>query len=141
MPHSKTPGRGNHLIDGFTPDELLALSGIDELAITDGPITFRVGSSEVLAQFSLTDKVLRVEIAVVEGGGDGVLNSLIRVIERGARSRDIIAIDWVVYATNCADPNPKLTSVLDRLGFELGKLENGADCYRLRLSVNQRLRS
>ncbi len=136
-----TSARKEHLIDGLSPDELLALEELDELVITDTPINFKVGPSQVLAQFSEHDRVLRVEIAVVEDGGDGVVNSLIRVIERAARARDIIAIDWVVYATNCAVPNPKLTRVLERLGFQVGRLENGAECYRLRLSVNDRLRS
>lgn len=48
-------------------------------------------------------------------------------------------IEWIVYAINCTEPNPKLSRVLDRLGFAVRQLDNGSEGYWLRVSTNDTL--
>lgn len=127
------------LIEGYTRNELVSFDGLETLVVTGEPIVFRVGSAEVLGQFSKKQDVLTAELSVVEDGGDGVLIALIGAIELWSRSNGIVAIEWIVYATNCAAPNPKLTRVLNGLGFTLRRLDNGADCFWRRVSVNDTL--
>ncbi len=124
------------LIEGYTRDELVAFDDLDALVINGEPIVFRVGSADVLGQFSQTDSVLTAELAVVENGGEGVLPALIDAVERWSRAHGIGAIEWIVYATDCAQPNPKLSRVLELLGFVVRTLDNGAECYWRRVSTN-----
>jgi hypothetical protein len=63
--------------------------------------------------------VLAVHLAHVDGGGEGVLPALMGVFLRLAKSRDAIAIEWVVHATNCAKPKPRLRRILERRGFSI----------------------
>lgn len=112
---------------------------LEEFVVIDEPISFRVGQAEVLAQFSRKDRQLCVELAVVENGGDGVLPALINVVEARARSTDLVAIEWIAYATDCAVPNPKLTRVLERLDFEITTTGKGVRCYARRVSTNDSL--
>lgn len=132
--------RTSILIEGMTPDELVALDELEELAVTGEPIAVRVGSADVLAQFSIEERTLRVELAVIENGGEGVLPTLISVIERSAAARGLVAIEWWVYARDCAVPNPKLERVLHRYGFEIRETPAGAECYWQRKSINDELR-
>lgn len=127
------------LIDGLTAAELAAMPDLEEFVVIDEPISFRVGQAEVLAQFSRQDRQLRVELAVIESGGEGVLPALIEVIEARARRTGLTAIEWIAYATDCAVPNPKLTRVLERLGFEISMTDKGARCYARRVSTNDSL--
>ena len=127
------------LIEGLTPDDIVALDDLETFAIAGRPIIFRVGTAEVLAEFSQSDTVLKTELAVVEQGGEGVLPVLIDVIERAATRRGITAIEWWVYARNCQTPNPKLARVLERLGFEIRELQPGSEIYWQRLSTNASL--
>ena len=127
--------RNNILIEGCTVDELIAIDELEALVVTGDPIIFCVGSAEVLGEFSRAGDVLTVELAVVEAGGEGILITLVDAVERWSRSR-VAAIEWIVYATDCAEPNPRLIRVLTRFGFELHSRDKAADCYRRRVSVN-----
>ena len=124
------------LIEGYTRDELAAFDDLEALVLNGEPIVFRIGSANVLGQFSRDDSVLTAEVAVVENGGEGVLPALIDAVERWSRAHGVGAIEWIVYATDCAEPNPKLTSVLERLGFIIRILDNGAQGYWRRVSAN-----
>lgn len=73
--------RSQILIEGYTKDELVAFGDLEALAINGEPIVFRVGTADVLGQFSRHEDVLIAELAVVEGGGDGVLVALIDAVE------------------------------------------------------------
>ena len=128
------------LIEGLTPEELISLDDLEGYVATGKPIIFKVGSAEALAQFSIQEKILKVEFAVVEHGGEGVLPTLIRVIERSAISQGISAIEWCVYARNCAVPNPKLEKLLNKLGFVVRKNGEGSEFYWKRKSTNSSLR-
>lgn len=129
------------LIEGMTPDEIVWLHDLKAYAAIDEPIVFRVGQAEVLGAFSVVGTVLAVELAVVDKGGDGILPLLVDTIERAARTRRFTTIEWVVYARNCASPNPKLERVLERIGFEVRRDGKGAEHYWQRRSINDALRN
>ena len=129
----------NLLIEGLSPDELISLEDLEGYAVVGRPIVFSVGSAEVLAEFSITKNVLAVEIAVIERGGEGVLPVLVRTIERSALARGLAAIEWSIYARNCAVPNPKLDKILDHLKFEIRKANAGGEYYWKRVSANDSL--
>ena len=103
------------------------MANLEGYAIAGRPIVFSVGSANVLAEFSVNEKLLKVEIAVVEKGGEGVIPLLVDVIEQAALLHRFTAIEWVVLARNCSPPNPKLMKVLERIGFEVRAEESGAD--------------
>src|SRR5262245_13733671 len=95
-------------IEGYTPDELLAIPDeqIRAYVFTDEPITFRIGTAEILGSFRLDDRRLIAELAHIDGGGEGVLPTLVAVCDRYARQRGLQSIEWIVHAVHCANPNP-----------------------------------
>ncbi len=127
------------LIDGIKPNDLVNLGGLEAYALAGRPIVFSVGDAEVLAEFTKSEKVLLVEIAVVEKGGEGVLPVLIDTIEKAALSRYFSAIEWSVLARNCSTPNLKLMRVLEKIGFEVHRPQSGAEFYWQRRSINDSL--
>ncbi len=127
------------LIEGLRPDELISLEDLEIYAAIGRPIVISVGSAEVLAEFSIDGRVLGVELAVVDRGDEGVLFALIDVIEKSALRRGLTAIEWSVYARNCAEPNPKLERVLQATGFEIRKTVTGSEFYWQRRSTNNSL--
>ncbi|MEM8837626.1 MAG: hypothetical protein AAGE89_06000 [Pseudomonadota bacterium] len=129
------------LIERLAPKDLISLDDLEGFAVAGRPIVFSVGAAEILAEFSISENVLHVEIAVVEQGGEGVLPILIDTIEKAALMRNFIAIEWSVPARNCAQPNPKLMKVLERIGFEVRRIESGSEYYWQRRSTNDSLLS
>ena len=127
------------LIDGIKPNELVNLDDLEAYTLAGRPIVFSVGEAEILAEFSKSEKVLSVEIAVVEQGGEGVLPVLIDTIEKAASMRDFSAIEWSVLARNCSTPNPKLMRVLEKIGFEVRQFDSGPEYYWQRRSTNDSL--
>jgi hypothetical protein len=124
------------LIEGLTPDEILALS--DEhvaTLITTGPIIFTAGSAEILARIEILADRLLMEFAQIDGGGEGVLPALWLVAERFARQRGLSSVEWIVHAVNCAQPNLKLRRVLERRGFQVKEVEGIGVAYYHRHSV------
>lgn len=106
------------LIEGFSPEELLMLNREEReaLLITNKPVVFRAGSAEILAEFQRNAEELIVDLAHIDGGGEGVLPTITRLITSYAECNGYSSIQWRVHATNCADPNPKLQRVLERTG-------------------------
>jgi hypothetical protein len=74
---------------------------------------------------------LIAELAHIDGGGEGVLPTITTLLRTVARRRQLAEIEWLVYATNCARPNPKLRRVLVKSRFEVEKHEVKGECYRL----------
>jgi len=106
-------------IDGLTIDEFQALSK-DEmvgLVFCDRPVVFRVETAEILGQFRKSPDRLKVELAYIEGGGEGALPLIWNLASSYAISRGFKDVDWYVHAVNCANPNPKLRRVLLRKKF------------------------
>lgn len=127
------------LIDGIEPNEIVNLDDLEAYTLAGRPIVFSVGEAEVLAEFSKSGRVLSVEIAVVEQGGQGVLPVLIDTIERAALMREFHAIEWTILARNCSTPNPKLMRVLEKMGFEVRQLNSATEFYWQQRSTNDSL--
>ncbi|MCB1032413.1 MAG: hypothetical protein KDD47_01090 [Acidobacteria bacterium] len=124
-------------IEGLEPDELLALRDdeFETLILHGQPVAFRAGTAEVLGQFEIDRNRLVVELAHIDGGGEGVLLTLVALARRYASSRSVPEVEWMVYATNCARPNPKLLRVLRRRGYVLRTVEGKGECYYRRESI------
>lgn len=124
------------LIEGLEPDDILALPDEHVAALAAvGPVAFKVGSAEILGQIRLTATSLMIELAQIDGGGEGVLPTLWRLAERFARQRKMDTVEWVVHALTCAQPNLKLRSFLDRYGFQVQEVEGIGQAYYLRHRV------
>lgn len=119
------------LIEGFRPEELPEAFGPQFQAeiLAGRPLVARAGTSEVLMSLELRDDLLRAELAHVDGGGEGVLPALISIIVRLARLRGAREVEWLVFATNCARPNPRLRPVLERRGFVVKEISGRGPCY------------
>ncbi len=63
------------LIAGLDPSEVLQLPPADlrELLLVDRAILFEAGTAEVLAQLTDRGSTLCIELAQIDGGGEGVL--------------------------------------------------------------------
>jgi hypothetical protein len=119
------------LIEGCTVNEMLSLLEEQEALVFSGrPVVFRVGSARILGQFSLPSSgPLVLELAQIDGGGEGVLPTLAALAQRYARKRGVREVEWLVYATNCAEPNLKLRRVLVRRGFTVREVAGKGECY------------
>lgn len=100
-------------IEGYSPDEILALRDdqLDVFVLSARPIVFRAGTAEILGEFKVRGESLVVELAQIDGGGEGVLPTLTSLAQRYAKQRRLKS-EWVVHALNCAEPNLKLRRVL-----------------------------
>jgi len=126
------------LIEGLTVDEMLALPDEHIAALVAvGPVVFSAGSAEILGQIRLRPGSLIVELAQIDGGGEGVLPVLWRLAERYARQRELDAVEWVVHAINCARPNLKLRRLLEKRGFEVRKVEGIGPAYYFRHEIDR----
>src|SRR5262245_29482589 len=133
-----SPGPRRVLIEGYSADEVLALSN-DELSkfvFCDEPLVFRIGSAEILGRFERTPDTLVLELAHIDGGGDGALRTLGALAARYARREGLSHIEWRVHAVNCAKPNLKLRNVLEKRGFKVKKVEGIGECYFLRVDAS-----
>lgn len=121
------------LIEGLTEAEILALSKeeIDGLVLLGEPLVFRAGSATVLGSFRVIDKRLIIELAQIEGGGEGVLVALGSVTRRYALGNGLSGVEWIVHAVNCAKPNLKLRRVLEHRGFAIENLAGIGSAYHL----------
>ena len=57
-------------IEGFTPEQILALSDeeLNKLVFIDEPIVFKAGSAEIIGKFYLKPDTLVLELAQIDGG-------------------------------------------------------------------------
>ena len=119
------------LIEGYTEDELLTFepSEFDAIVFTNEPIVFHAGSAEILGRFKLSPSTITIELAHIDGGGEGVLPTLGSFTKRLAHERGVNSIEWIVHAVTCANPNPKLKAVLARRGFTVRNVEGSGDVY------------
>jgi hypothetical protein len=120
------------LIEGYTADEILGLSNDDLRAIvlSDDPIVFKAGSANLLGRFKVEEATLLIELAHVDGGGEGALPALAALARRYAIRESLTSIDWRVHAVHCARPNLKLRRVLERRGFVVTEVEGVGECYQ-----------
>jgi len=118
-------------IEGYTPDEILSLPDeqLDGFVLAGEPLVFRAGSAEILGEFKIRGGSLLVELAQIDGGGEGVLPVLTSLAHRYAQRRGLEKVEWVVHALNCAKPNPKLRRVMERRGFVVTDVEGVGKAY------------
>jgi hypothetical protein len=127
------------LFEGFRSDEILRLPSetLRQLVLLNEPIVFRVGSATILGRFAVTPGNLVVELAQIEGGGEGVLPSLAALARRYAELSGLSTVEWIVHAVSCANPNLKLRRVLGRRGFRVEQVGDAGLAYHLVESVNR----
>ena len=119
------------LFEGYTEREILALprEQVEAMILTGRPVVFRAGSAMILGEFRVDENRLRIELAQIEGGGEGLLLGLGALARRFALLNDLRAVEWIVHAVHCAKPNLKLRRVLERRGFVVSKLPNVDGAY------------
>src|SRR5262245_59807778 len=109
---------------------LAMLEEHEALVFSGQPVVFRVGTARILGRVALpSGGPLVVELAQIDGGGEGVLPTLAVLAQRYASKRGLSAVEWLVYATNCAKPNLKLRRVLLRRGFTVRDIPGQGECY------------
>jgi len=96
---------------------------------------FKVGTANVLGQVRLGDS-LTIELAQIDGGGEGVLLTFSLLAEALARQRGIGAIEWIVHAVSCAKPNLKLRRVLEKRDFVVKELPGIGAAYYYRQEIS-----
>jgi len=118
-------------IEGLSPEQILNLS--DEefagLVFIGKPIVFHTGSAEILGEFKVEKTKLIIELAQIEGGGEGVLPTIVSLSRKYARRKNLKEIEWIVHALNCAEPNLKLRYVMERKGFTIKEIEGIGKAY------------
>lgn len=121
------------LFEGLSEQEILALSHehIEKLILLGEPLVFRAGSAEILGSFKITSDRLVVELAQIEGGGEGVLVSLASLAKRCVTLRKLSGVEWIIHAVTCAQPNLKLRRVLERRGFVVKNVDGVGEAYYL----------
>lgn len=126
-------GKRSVTIEGYTPDEILALPDeqLDAFVFVGEPLLFRAGTATILGEFRIVEDRLVAELAQIDGGGEGVLPALWVLVERFAARRGLSSVEWIVHAINCARPNPKLRRVLERRGFEVRDIAGIGEAYYL----------
>lgn len=118
-------------IEGYSLDEILSLPDeqLDALVLSGEPLVFRAGTAEILGEFQIKGRSLVVELAQIDGGGEGVLPTLTSLANRYAKQRGLKKVEWIVHALNCADPNLKLRRVMERRGFQITDIEGVGKAY------------
>ena len=118
-------------IEGLSPEQILNLTDeeLENLIFIDNPIVFHIGSAEILGRFQIEKKKLVIELAQIEGGGEGVLPTLASLSRQFARKKELREIEWIVHALNCAEPNLKLRRVLEKRGFAVEDVEGIGKSY------------
>lgn len=103
-----------------TSDEVFhfPLPELEALIFTDEPIELKSESAKILAQFQKTEWTLRLELAHIDGQGEGVL-----LVEKYAQLANLTEIHWIVHAVHCAKPNIRLRRMLIWKGFQLKELD------------------
>ena len=127
------------LLEGYTAEEILALPTADLQAfvLRDEPLVFKAGSANLLGKFSVVDATLIMELAHVDGGGEGALPALAALANRYAAREQLEFVEWRVHAVHCARPNLKLRRVLERRGFVVRDVAGVGECYLARQPVSE----
>lgn len=125
------------LIEGYTLKEILSLSDaeIDAWILVDNPIIFKVGSAEILGRVEIVGASLTIELAQIDGGGDGVLRTIGILARKYARKHKLKSIDWIIHSLDCLDPNPKLNPMLERAGFKIQNIPQKGEAYFRRMPI------
>lgn len=79
------------LFEGLCEEEILDLpqEHVEKLILLGEPLVFRAGSAEILGSFKIARDRLVIELAQIEGGGEGIplsLASLAKTIRHAAKA-------------------------------------------------------
>src|SRR5260370_32309452 len=77
---------------------------VEKLILLGEPLIFRAGSAELLGSFKIASDHLVVDLAQIEGGGEGVLVSLASLAKRNAMLRKLFGGGWISHHLTCAKP-------------------------------------
>jgi hypothetical protein len=104
------------LLEGCTIDEILGLPSeeLQAIVLRDEPLVFKAGSANLLGKFNVADGTLFMELAHIDGGGEGALPALAALANPYAAREKLGFVEWRVHAVHCAKPNLKLRRVLER---------------------------
>ncbi len=121
------------LIEGYTQEEIMALSPeqLKAFVFSGQPLVFKAGSAQILGEFAVQQNHLVIELAQIDGGGEGVLPTISALAEKYARQNDLPAVEWIIHALNCAKPNLKLRRLLERRGFQIQEVPGHGQAYYL----------
>ena len=125
--------RRDVLFEGLSEQEILNLpqEEVENLILLGKPLVFRAGSAVILGSFKIAHERLVIELAQIEGGGEGVLVSMAALAKRYAKLRKLSGVEWIVHAVSCAKPNLKLQRVLERRGFTIEHVKGVGEAYHL----------
>ncbi|WP_369994417.1 hypothetical protein [Winogradskyella sp.] len=119
-------------IEGYTTKELENLvetNDFETLIFSNTPVVINAGSAEILAQFHKENNELHIDLAHIDGGGEGVLISINSLARKYAIKKNYIAINWYVNATNCANPNPKLQRILKLKNYKVKSFKSKGSVF------------
>jgi hypothetical protein len=118
-------------IEGYTTEEILTFSqeDVENMIFCDEPLLFTAGTASILGEFRKQQQHLVVELAQIDGGGEGILLTLWNLVARYAHAHEYTAVEWIVHAVNCASPNLKLKRMLEKRGFVLKDVEGSGNAY------------
>lgn len=102
---------------------------IEQLILLGQPLVFKAGSALILGSFQVHQCRLVVELAQIEGGGEGVLVSPASLTKRYAQLHKLAGVEWIVHAVSCAKPNLKPRRVLERRGFNIEQVAGVGEAY------------
>ncbi len=121
------------LFEGLSSEEILNLpqESLNGFILLGEPVVFRAGTSTILGSFKAEADHLVIELAQIDGGGEGVLMSLGSLVRQYAVQHKLQYVEWIVHAINCAKPNLKLRKILDRRGFVVKELPGVGKAYHL----------
>ncbi|MDF1661585.1 MAG: hypothetical protein P1V97_07415 [Planctomycetota bacterium] len=122
-------------IEGYSTDEILNMeaSELEAFVFVGESLIIKSGTAEILGEFRKTETILTVELAHIDGGGEGILPTLSLLVQRYAKNHGFASVEWVVHAINCANPNPKLKRVLEKRGFVIKEVGGIGNAYYKRI--------
>jgi hypothetical protein len=120
-------------VEGYTKEEINNFSDemIDAYLFTGETIILKIGTAEILGIFQIMNNRIIIELAQIDGGGEGILPLISSLIEKFAVRRNIKEIEWIVHALNCAKPNKRLHKILELKGFIIEDVPNYCKAYHL----------
>ena len=122
--------RRNVFIEGYTAEDILTFSNeeLEQFVFLDEPIVLRAGSAEILGKFERTADRMIIELAHIEGEGEGVLPAIRALASKYVQRERLEFLEWRIHAVHCVNPNLKLRRVLEKHGFEVKEVQ-GVECY------------
>lgn len=120
-------------IEGYSVDEVLQFIDADlaSYLFTEESLILQIGTAKILGQVRQTEQRLTIELAHIEGGGEGVLPTLWILANRYAERKGQEEVEWILHALTCANPNMKLRRLLERRGFTVEMIEGIGEAYYL----------